>query len=69
MGQKVPGKDKANSLFFIPLDTSRLMPDHTHLKQPTNICCFHGPLVTSKNSTSSYFNLFLRYSSVKNPAF
>ena len=19
--------------------------DHTNLKQPTNICCFHGPLV------------------------
>ena len=27
------------------------MTDHTHLKQPTNI---HGPLATSKNSTSSY---------------
>ena len=21
------------------------MPDHIHLKRPTNICCFHGPLV------------------------
>ena len=30
------------------------MPDHTHLKQPTSICCFHGPLVTSRNSTSTY---------------
>ena len=44
------------------------MSDHTHLKQPTNICCFHGPLVTSKNS-ASYLNLFVRYSSLKNPAF
>ena len=44
------------------------MPDHTHLKYPTNICCFHGPLVTSKYSTS-YLNLFLRYSCLKNPAF
>ena len=43
------------------------MPDHTHLKQPTNICSFHGFLVTSRNSTS-YLNLFLRYSSLKNPA-
>ena len=43
--------------------------DHTHLKQPTNnICCFHRPLVTSKNSVS-YLNLFLRYSSLKNTAF
>ena len=46
----------------------RGMSDHTHLKQPTNICCFHGPLVTSKNS-ASYLNLFVRYSSLKNPAF
>ena len=44
------------------------MYDHAHLKKPTNICCFHGPLVTSKNSTS-YLNLFARYSSLKNPAF
>ena len=43
--------------------------DHTHLKQPTNnICCFHRPLVTSKNSVS-YLNLFLRYSSLKNTVF
>ena len=44
------------------------MLDHTLLKQPTNICCFHGPLVTSKTSTL-YLNLFVRYSSLKNPAF
>ena len=44
------------------------MSRHAHLKQPTNICCFHGPLVTSKNSTS-YLNLLLRHSSLKNPAF
>ena len=30
------------------------MPDHTHLKQPTNICCFHGLQITSKNSASTY---------------
>ena len=24
----------------------------THLKQPTNNCCFHGPLFTCKNPTS-----------------
>ena len=32
------------------------MPDHIHLKKPTNICCFYGPLVTSKNLlyTSSF---------------
>ena len=31
---------------------------HTHLKQRTNICCFHRPLFISKNSTS-YLNLFV----------
>ena len=31
------------------------MPDHTHLRQATNICCFHRPLFTSKNSTSTFF--------------
>ena len=41
------------------------MSDHTNLKQPTNICCFDGPLVTSKNLTS-YLKLYVRYSSVKN---
>ena len=30
------------------------MTDHIQLKQPTNICCFHGLLVTSKNSASTY---------------
>ena len=40
----------------------------THLKQPTSICCFHRPLVKSKNSTS-YLNLFVRYCSLKNIAF
>ena len=44
------------------------MLDHTLLRQPTNICCFHGPLFRPKNSTS-YFNLFVRCSSLKNPAF
>ena len=45
-----------------------VIPDYALLNQPTNICCFHGPLITSKNSTSCH-NLFLRYSSLKNPAF
>ena len=44
------------------------MSDHTHLKQTTNICCFYGTLVTSKNSTK-YFYLFVQYCSLKNPAF
>ena len=44
------------------------MPNNTYLKQPSNICCFHGPLVTCKNS-NSYLNVFVRYSSLKNPAF
>ena len=44
------------------------MPYDTHLKQAPNICWFHGPLVTSQNLTS-YLNLFLRYSNLKNPAF
>ena len=45
------------------------MLDHTHLKQSTNICCFHGPLITSKLSTS-HLKLLVRYSSLlKNPAF
>ena len=35
------------------------MSYHAHLKQPTNICCFHGPLVISKNSTSTYLWDFL----------
>ena len=39
-----------------------------HLKQPTNISCFHRPLVISKNSTW-YPNLFVRYCSLKDPAF
>ena len=36
----------------------RGMSDPTHFKQPTNICCFHRPLFTSKNS-ASYLNLFV----------
>ena len=45
------------------------MLNYTHLKQPTNVCCFHGPLITSKTS-SSHLKLFVRYSSLlKNPAF
>ena len=44
------------------------MYDHTDLRQPTNICCCHGSLVRFKNSTS-YLNLFVKYSSLKNPAF
>ena len=44
------------------------MSDHNHLKQPTNICCFHIALVTSKNS-ASYSNLFVRYCTLKNTAF
>ena len=41
---------------------------HTHLKQPTIICCFDRPLVICKNSTS-YLNLFVRYCSLKYLAF
>ena len=44
------------------------MPDDTHMRQPTNICYFHGPPVRSKNS-ASYLNLLVRYFSLKNPAF
>ena len=33
------------------------MPEHTHWKQPTNICCFYGILAASKNSTSN-LNVF-----------
>ena len=44
------------------------MPNNTHLKQPSNICCFHGLLVTFKNSNLN-LNIFVRYSSLKNPAF
>ena len=44
------------------------MPDHIQFKQPTNICYFHGPLVTWKLIIIN-FNLFVRYSSLKNPAF
>ena len=43
------------------------LSNHTHLKQPTNTCCFHGSLLTSKNSTA-YLNFFVRYCSLKNPA-
>ena len=35
------------------------MPYHTNLKQPTNICFFHGLLVISKSSTSTYLRDFL----------
>ena len=42
--------------------------DQTHLKHPTNICWFHGFLVTFKNSTS-FFNFFVIYSNLNNPAF
>ena len=44
------------------------IPDYTHLKSPTIICYFHGPLFTAKNSTS-YLNLSVRCCSLKNPAF
>ena len=44
------------------------MPKQTHLKQPNNISCFHGPLVISINSTSR-LNSFMRFCSLKNPAF
>ena len=47
--------------FLISLGT----PDHTHLKQTTNISCFHGPLVRSKSYMPNFF--FVRYSSLKNP--
>ena len=40
------------------------MTDHSHLRQATNICCFHGPLARSKNS-NSHLNLFVRYSSFR----
>ena len=44
------------------------MPQHNHLKQPTNTLCFLGPLIISKNSTS-YLKFFVRYCGLKNPAF
>ena len=44
------------------------IPKQTHLKQPNNISCFHRPLVISINSTSR-LNSFMRYCSLKNPAF
>ena len=44
------------------------IPDNTQLKQLTHICCFREPLVTSKNLTS-YLSLFVKYCSLKNPAF
>ena len=44
------------------------MPDYIYLKQPTNVCCFYGTLVTSKNS-SSYLNLFVWYCTPYNSAF
>ena len=44
------------------------MPEHTHLKQPTNTRCFLGPLIISKNSTLC-LNFFVRYCGLKNPAF
>ena len=40
----------------------------THLKQQINICCFHRPLVISRNLTS-YLNLFVRYCRLRNLAF
>ena len=54
--------------YFLSFWACRGMSDHTHCKQPTNICCFHGPLVTFKNS-ASYLKLLVRYSSLKNLAF
>ena len=42
--------------------------EHTHLNQLTNIQCFFGPLIMSKNS-SSYVKFFLRYCGLKNPVF
>ena len=42
------------------------MPDHTHLKHPTNICCIKD---LSSHIQKFNFNLFVRYSSLKNPAF
>ena len=37
-------------------------------QQPTNILCFVGPLVISKNLIS-YLKFFVRYCNLKNPAF
>ena len=45
-----------------------VVPEHTHLKQPTNIYCFFGPLVISKNS-SSYLKFFVRHCGLMNPVF
>ena len=44
------------------------VPEHTHLKQPTNIYCFFGPLIISKNS-SSYLKFFVRHCGLMNPVF
>ena len=44
------------------------MPDHTHLEQPNNICCFMD-LYSYPKISFSFLNLFVKYSSLKNPAF
>ena len=53
--------------YLSPLCACPGMHYHTHLKQPTNVFWFHGSLVTFRILTS-YLNLFVRYSSLKNSA-
>ena len=53
--------------YFLSLWAYSGKPKHTHLKQPTNISFFLGPLVISKKSTSR-LKFFVRYCSLKNPA-
>ena len=54
--------------YFLSLWACSAILEHTHLNQPTNIQCFLGPLIMSKNS-SSYVKFFLRYCGLKNPVF
>ena len=53
--------------YFLSLWAYSGKPKHSHLKQPTYIWFFLGPLVISKNSTS-HLKFFVRYCSLKNPA-
>ena len=58
---------KTGSLFLTTLDMSRHALPHP-LEATNRYLLLYGPLVTSKNSTSC-LNLFVRYSSLKNPGF
>ena len=58
-------KNRTSFIFVINLGMSAW--PHP-LKATIKYLLLYGPLVTSKNSTS-YLNFFVRYSSLKNPAF